>query len=58
MAMRSYAILTTPDGQQVTVYGGVVERSICYIAEQNADAFPAGSAAYEFVHGIIDACKE
>ena len=58
MAMRSYAILMTPDGQQVTVYGGVVERSICYIAEQNADAFPAGSAAYEFVHGIIDACKE
>lgn len=58
MSMRSYAILSDTSGNTVVVYGGTVQRSIGYIAEQNADAFSKGSAAYEFVHGIIDACKE
>ncbi|WP_165171916.1 N-acetylmuramoyl-L-alanine amidase [Adlercreutzia sp. ZJ242] len=57
MAMRSYAILKDSSGNQLVVYGGTVQRSIGYIAEQNADAFSPGTAAYDFVHGIIDACK-
>ncbi|WP_206214825.1 MULTISPECIES: N-acetylmuramoyl-L-alanine amidase [unclassified Adlercreutzia] len=57
MAMRSYAILKDSAGNQFVVYGGTVQRNILYIAEQNADAFSPGTAAYDFVHGIINACK-
>lgn len=57
MAMRSYAILKDSSGNQLVVYGGTVQRSIGYIAEQNASAFNPGTSAYDFVHGIINACK-
>lgn len=58
LSMRPYAVLSDSAGNQFVVYGATVQRSIGYIAEQNADAFPKGTAAYEFVHGIIDACKD
>lgn len=57
MAMRSYAILQDSSGNKFTVYGGTVVRSIEYIAQQNADSFAKGTSAYDFVHGIIDACR-
>lgn len=56
LAMRPYAILEDSLGNQVTVYGGTVERSILYIAMQNADSFAPGTTAYDYIHGIIDAC--
>ena len=53
IAMRPYIILSK-DGETVTLYGGTVERSIGYVAQQNADTFPVGSAGYKYVHDIID----
>lgn len=58
LSMRPYAVLADASGNQFVVYGATVQRSIGYIAEQNADAFVQGTAAYEFVHDIIDACKD
>ena len=56
IAMRPYMILADADGNEITLYGGIVERSIGYIAQQNADAFnPETQAdAYNYVHQIID----
>ena len=51
--MRPYIILSK-DGETVTLYGGTVSRSIGYVAQQNADTFPKGSAGYNYVHNIID----
>ena len=51
--MRPYIILSK-DGETVTLYGGTVSRSIGYVAQQNADTFPVGSAGYNYVHNIID----
>lgn len=53
IAMRPYIILSK-DGETVTLYGGTVSRSIGYVAQQNADTFPKGSAGYKYVHDIID----
>ena len=53
IAMRSYIILEDAEGDQVTLYGGTVHRSIGYIAYQNRAAFAPGSAAYEYVWDII-----
>ena len=50
--MRPYIILSK-DGETVTLYGGTVSRSIGYVAQQNADTFPKGSAGYNYVHNII-----
>lgn len=55
LAMRPYAVLEDSLGNQVTVYGGTVVRSIRYIAEQNADSFAKGTTAYDYVHSIINA---
>lgn len=57
LAMRPYIILQSPSGEEFTIYGGTVYRNIGYIAEQNADTFAPNTPAYDFVHGIIDACK-
>lgn len=57
LSMRPYAIMRNSSGDEIVVYGGTVQRSIGYIANQNAEAFSAGSDAYNFVHSIIDACK-
>ena len=53
IAMRPYMILEGPNGEQVTIYGGIVYRSIGYIAYQNRNAFTPGSDAYKFVWNII-----
>lgn len=57
MSMRPYVILEDASGRQFAVYGGTVQRSIGYIAEQNAGSFQPGTAAYNYVHGIIGACR-
>ena len=54
IAMRPYIILSSKNGETVTLYGGTVERSIYDVAKQNADTFPVGSAGYNYVHDIID----
>lgn len=53
IAMRSYMILEDENGRQMTVYGGIVYRSIGYIAWQNKDVFAPKSAAYKYVWEII-----
>ncbi len=57
LAMRPYAIMEDSAGNRFTIYGGTVVRSIEYIAKQNANVFSPGTAAYNFIHSIIDACK-
>lgn len=52
LAMRPYIILEK-DGVQITLYGGIVERSIGYIAYQNRDTFGTDTEAYEYVWDII-----
>lgn len=53
IAMRPYMILENDNGEQVTIYGGIVYRSVGYIALQNRAVFTAGSAAYNYVWEII-----
>ena len=53
IAMRSYMILEDAQGNQVTLYGGTVYRSIGYIAYQNRNVFAPGNAAYDYVWEII-----
>ena len=53
IAMRPYIILEDENGSQVTIYGGIVYRSIGYIAYQNRDAFRPRTAAYNYVWNII-----
>ena len=56
LCMRPYMVLKDAQGQLVTVYGGIVTRSIGYIALQNADVFSQGTPAYDYVHSIISYC--
>jgi len=56
LCMRPYMILKAADGSRVVLYGGIVIRSIGYIALQNADVFPEGSDSYNYVHSIIAHC--
>lgn len=53
IAMRPYVKLMDENGQELTIYGGTVYRSIGYIAYQNRNAFPVGSGAYHYVWSII-----
>ena len=53
IAMRPYIILKDAKGNQVTIYGGMVYRSIGYIAYQNRTAFKSNTNAYDFVWSII-----
>ena len=53
IAMRPYMILEDAEGNQVTIYGGTVYRSIGYIAWQNRTVFAPGTSAYNFVWDII-----
>ena len=53
LAMRPYMILQNGSVQTVTLYGGVVYRSIGYIAYQNRAAFKPGTAAYRYIWDII-----
>lgn len=52
IAIRPYMILT--DGEKdVTIYGGIVKRSIGHICYQIRNTYEPGSESYEFVWDII-----
>lgn len=53
IAMRPYIILEDAKGEQITIYGGTIYRSIGYIAYQNRNVFNAGTASYNYVWEII-----
>ena len=53
IAMRPYLVLEDAEGNQITVYGGIVYRSIGYIAYQNRTVFQPKTNAYNFVWEII-----
>ena len=53
IAMRPYIILEDAQGNQVTLYGGTIYRSIGYIAYQNRSVFKPGTGSYKFVWDII-----
>ena len=53
IAMRPYMTLVNYQGFRVTLYGGIVYRSIGYIAYQNRNAFQPKTNAYNFVWEII-----
>ena len=53
IAMRPYMILENKSGEKITLYGGIVYRSIGYIAWQNRNVFQPGDAAYDYVWDII-----
>ena len=53
IAMRPYIIVKDATGREITIYGGIIYRSIGYIAYQNRNAFSAGSNSYNYVWSII-----
>ena len=53
IAMRPYIKLRDADGNTYTLYGGIVNRSIGYIAYQNRGAFTPGTNAYNYIWDII-----
>lgn len=53
LVMRPYMILEDEEGNDITIYGGTVTRSIGYIAYQNRAAFTPGTDAYKYVWDII-----
>ena len=53
IAMRAYMILEDAQGEQLTLYGGIVKRSIGYIAYQNRKAFEPQTEEYNYIWGII-----
>ena len=53
IAMRPYIILQDAAGSSYTLYGGMVYRSIGYVAYQNRNSFRPGTAAYDYVWEII-----
>lgn len=53
IAMRPYITLRDADGNTYTLYGGIVNRSIGYIAYQNRGAFAPGTNAYNYIWDII-----
>ena len=53
IAMRPYITLRDADGNTYTLYGGLVNRSIGYIAYQNRGAFTPGTNAYNYIWDII-----
>ena len=55
IAMRPYMKLEDENGEEFVIYGGIVYRSIGYIAWQNKDVFSPGTAAYNYVWDIIHA---
>lgn len=57
LAMRPYVILQDANGNQFTIYGGTIYRSIEYIAQQYSGIYNEGTAAYKYVQEILNACK-
>jgi hypothetical protein len=52
--MRPYIALSDAGGNQITLYGGTVYRSIGYIAYQNRSVFTPNTAPYNYVWEIIN----
>ena len=53
IAMRPYIILKNAQGKEFTLHGGIVYRSIGYIAYQNRSVFQPKTASYNYVWEII-----
>ena len=53
LALRPYMILEDQNGETFTIYGGIVYRSIGYIAYQNRNTFEPGTAEYTYIWDII-----
>ena len=53
IALRPYMILEDADGNEVTLYGGIVYRSIGYIAYQNRNVFEPETEEYKYIWNII-----
>lgn len=53
LVMRPYIILEDSQGQQITLYGGCITRSIAYVAKQNQNTFPEGSKADAYIEDMI-----
>ena len=53
IAMRPYIILEDAAGNQITLYGGTIYRSIGYIAYQNRTVFTPKTASYNYVWELI-----
>ena len=53
IAMRPYIIMEDAAGNQITLYGGTIYRSIGYIAYQNRTVFKPKTASYNYVWEII-----
>ena len=54
IAMRPYMILKDAEGNEITLYGGIVERSIGYIALQNQDTYAEGTEEYAYIMNIVN----
>jgi len=51
---RPYAEIQIEEGKDpVTLYGGILERSIYYVATQNKDSFAEGSSHDDYVENLI-----
>ncbi len=55
LSIRPYMKVREADGSERVLYGGVVHRSIGYIASQNHDAFGKGTLGYNFIWHMIHA---
>lgn len=55
ITMRPYMILADVEGNEITIYGGIVERSIGYIALRNRKIFTENTDPYDYVWEIIHA---
>ena len=53
LALRPYMILKDANGKTLTIYGGILYRSIGYIAYQNRDIFEPQTAEYNYIWDII-----
>ena len=54
IAMRPYMKLKDAEGNEVTVYGGILYRNIGYVAWQNRNAFHKGTAGHTYIWDIIE----
>lgn len=54
LVLRSYIKLLDASGNEVTLYGGTVTRSIYYIAQQNINDYQPGSAGYKYLMEILN----
>ena len=50
---RPFAVLENASGDQITLYGGSIQRSIYYVALQNRDYWDEGTAYDDYVESII-----